>query len=173
MHKLTLAYLMILCCLLAAPVAQAEQLKVPEKLNKSELILVGDAQFSVLFWDIYYSRLYTSSGKYQGVVPKLLFEIHYQRELIDSTIEQWQHLQMPAQAYQAYIPLLTTLWPDIKEGDTLAFVVDQQSSQFYFNGDYLGLIDEQAFAETFLAIWLSPDTSQPKLRQQLIGDIDE
>lgn len=147
---------------------------IPKSLDKSAVQLVGKAQFSVLFWDIYQSRLYTATGEYQGVNAPLIFEINYQRdirkdELIERTIEQWQQLGLLASEYDAYISPLNTLWPDIKQGDTLALRLSNSNSLFYFNDQYLGKIDDPKFAKTFLNIWLSENTSQPRLRKELLG----
>ncbi|WDE04189.1 chalcone isomerase family protein [Thalassomonas viridans] len=147
---------------------------VPEITDKSQLVLVGQAQFSVLFWDIYQSRLYTSSGQFSRDEKPLLFEINYQkdisrRELLSATIEQWQHLAVAEQDYQQYIPRLEALWPDISAGDSLTLFSDHRGSYFYFNGNYLGRITDAEFAGLFLDIWLSPKTSRPRLRQDLLG----
>jgi hypothetical protein len=42
-------------------------------------------------------------------------------------------------------------------------------STFLLNGKPLGSIDDPQFGPSFLAIWLSPDTSRPELRRSLIG----
>lgn len=149
-------------------------ISVPSTLSKSEVQLVGEAQFSVLFWDIYQSRLYTKSGGFKEINSSVVFENHYQinidkQQLIDKTIEQWQKMQIPTQNYQQYIPLLMTLWPDINSGDTLAITVGESSSYFYYNDQYIGMIKDKKFAELFLGIWLSPNTTHPAFRQKLIG----
>ncbi|MCF2949793.1 chalcone isomerase family protein [Paraglaciecola aquimarina] len=136
---------------------------------------VGEATFSVLFWDIYTSKLKTSTGKYplENAEDNLLFQIHYLRDiksedLILRTIEQWQHLGVPEDKYQAYLPRLNTLWPDIKKGDSLALLINNHTSVFYFNDSYLGEITQAEFGQQFLDIWLSEKTSQPKLRLELL-----
>lgn len=139
---------------------------------------VGRAQFSVLFWDIYESRLLTSTGQYQDdSFPKAL-EITYQMDitnanLLEKTIEQWQHLELEEQQYQQYSDELLVLWPNIEEGDTLLLKVEQDKSVFYHNGVLRGEIKDQYFGPMFLAIWLSEKTSQPALREQLIGQLNE
>jgi len=45
-------------------------------------------------------------------------------------------------------------------------------SVFYFNDVKVGSIEEKEFGELFLSIWLSPKTSQKKLRNQLLGEIE-
>ena len=62
------------------------------------------------------------------------------------------------------------MWPDVKENDVLALVLDGgNKSTFLLNGEPLGSIDEPAFGQRFLDIWLSPETSRPELRLALIG----
>ncbi|WP_281556330.1 chalcone isomerase family protein [Thalassomonas sp. RHCl1] len=143
-------------------------------LDRSRLQLVGQAQLSVLFWDIYQSRLYTSSGRFSRDEQQLLFEINYQRdisrkELVSATLEQWQHLDIAESDYQQYLPYLKALWPDVSAGDTLTLFSDGSGSAFYFNGRYLGKIRDEKFAGMFLDIWLSPRTSRPGIRKALLG----
>ncbi len=140
---------------------------------RQDLTVVGKARFSVLFWDIYDSALFSSSGKYQ-TNENFLFEITYLRdiegeELLQRTIEQWQHIGIDAEIYQTYVNQLERLWPDIKAGDQLSLWVTPSESIFFYNQNYLGTIDGNSFGETFTAIWLSPKTSQPKLRKKLLG----
>ena len=145
--------------------------------QRSALILIGQAKFSVLFWDIYNSKFYSSTGHYEVADAKqtLLFEITYlkdisQQELIERTVEQWQHLGLPAKKYQGYIQPLQEIWPDISKGDSLALLVSNQGNQFYFNNHYIGHVDDKEFSQHFLDIWLSRKTSQPKLRRSLLGE---
>ena len=145
-------------------------------LNKNEFITIGEATFTVLFWDIYTSKLLTTSGKYPIAEndDSLLFNINYLKkisndELIERTIEQWQYLGITKEKYQRYIPMLKHIWPNINEGDCLSLLIYQGRSIFYYNKKYLGVIDDVEFGEVFLAIWLSENTSQPSLRDELLG----
>ncbi|WP_181902193.1 chalcone isomerase family protein [Thalassotalea euphylliae] len=148
---------------------------VPAELNnvKNQLMLVGKAKFSVLFWDIYDSALFSASGDYQAQ-NAYLFEITYLREiskadLIERTVEQWQHIGVPENAYAPYLEQLEQLWPNINKGDQLAMWFNGTSTAFYFNQKLQGQIDSPEFSEMFVNIWLSPQTSQPKLRKKLLG----
>lgn len=141
---------------------------------------VGETRFSFLFWDIYQSKLQTSSGQYPVDIEKgsIFYEIQYsiditQENLLESTVEQWQHIGISANVYQKYITELSAIWPDISEGDTLALFVQANHSRFYFNGEYIGKIVEPAFAVDFLAIWLSEKTSEPELRRELLGEVND
>ena len=63
------------------------------------------------------------------------------------------------------------MWPDIKEGDSLSLLIHQGRSVFYFNQQYIGVINPSDFGQIFLAIWLSENTSEPELRRELLGSI--
>ena len=176
MRRLFLAQARRLCSLLLLSVlchsAVADSAKQPDL--KAGLKLIGSAEFSVLFWDLYQSWLYSPNGRFTGVEPGLLFEIRYLRtiskdDLIENTVKQWQHLKVPPERYQAYLPQLQQVWPDIRKGDVLTLKVGAGHTEFYFNQQPAGVIASPDFAALFLDIWLSPQTSEPQLRQQLLG----
>ncbi|MBT1064988.1 chalcone isomerase family protein [Bowmanella sp. Y26] len=142
----------------------------------SELQLIGQAKLRVWFWDVYESALYSQNGVYQaGDYPQAL-SITYLRDiksadLINATREQWQRQGLWSEQAQDWLDQLTAIWPDIRRGDTLVLKVSQEGvSHFYFNNAAIGQIEPPAFANAFLAIWLSNDTEYPELRAQLTGE---
>jgi len=159
--------------------ARLLQDQLPEELDTLAFNKVGSAQFSVLFWDIYNSHLFTKSGRYEENSDQdVIFKIEYLKdisadELIKRTVEQWQHLNYKKSDYEAFIPRLKSLWPNISAGDSLTLYRNNQSTEFYFNNMNIGVIDNEEFYKLFLAIWLSPDTSEPELRQSLIGVVSK
>tara|TARA_B100000809_G_scaffold187606_1_gene185917 strand:+ start:44 stop:604 length:561 start_codon:yes stop_codon:yes gene_type:complete len=145
-------------------------------LKDHNYIQVGETTFSILFWDLYKSKLQTTSGKYpiESENDKLIYMINYLadisgKDLIERTVEQWQHLKINPEKYQAYIPVLEKIWPDIEEGDTLSLHVNNNKSFFYFNNELVGEVEDQEFSQLFLDIWLSEKTSEPELRLELLG----
>ena len=65
---------------------------------------------------------------------------------------------------------LTDLFPDVREGDRLTGVQRPgQSVAFFANGRATGELRDADFARRFFSIWLAPISSQPQLRQQLLG----
>ncbi|MBU2918517.1 chalcone isomerase family protein [Psychrosphaera sp. F3M07] len=150
--------------------------KLPDDLTDIGYVQVGNATFTFLFWDIYNSRLFTKTGKYDDNSGQdLLFKINYLKdisadELIKRTVEQWQHLKYDESKYQHYIPKMKSIWPDIKSGDSLTLYRKNQTTIFYFNNEEVGNINDKSFSNLFLDIWLSNNTSQPKLRKLLIGE---
>jgi len=159
----------------------ANEIILPDNVKNTfdirPFVSIGEATFSVLFWDIYKSRLLTTTGSYpiEASQDSLLFDINYltdisSKDLIKRTIEQWQHIGIATDKYTMYLPILSSIWPDIKDGDSLSLLIEQDRSIFYFNNTYIGVINNKDFGQMFIDIWLSEKTSQPRLRRDLLGD---
>ena len=65
---------------------------------------------------------------------------------------------------------MSDLFPDVKRGDRITGLhVPGVGARFYLNDRLLGDIADEAFSRAFFGIWLSPKTSQPRMRETLIG----
>lgn len=146
---------------------------------QADLKLVGESRLSVLWWDIYEAALYNPEGRYQGLQPPLLLKLSYLRDidkddLIDASRDELQRLQaengLDDRAIEKGLSDLRTIWPDIQEGDSLSFYLQQGGSRFYFNDELIGQISNDRFAQAFIAIWLSDNSAYPQLSQQLRGE---
>ena len=74
----------------------------------------------------------------------------------------------PAQATR-WTQAMSKLFPDVKRGDRITGVhVPGSGARFYLNGRLLGEVADDAFSRLFFGIWLSPKTSQPRMRETLI-----
>lgn len=169
---------LLLILLSMASVVQANTMQ-GNQLSPSlsaQLKPVGQGVMSWLFIDIYQISLYSQSGDYQPLHYPQALTIHYhksidQQRLIDATMEQWQQQNLDATLYQPWLSRLQRIWPNIENGDRLTLYVSKSGkSDFYHNQLLLGSIDNPAFSEAFLGIWLAKNTSQPSLRKQLIGE---
>ncbi|MCH1925133.1 chalcone isomerase family protein [Shewanella sp. C32] len=141
---------------------------------------VGQASLSWLWFDVYHSTLRTPSGQYDGQQAPLALQIRYQREisaqeLLDATSEQWQKLGYSTEQIAPWLKQLSAIFPNVTEGDQLVYVSAGEAGDFYYQAKHqsgfklLGQVTEPALNQAFIAIWLSPQTEYPKLRQQLIG----
>jgi hypothetical protein len=64
---------------------------------------------------------------------------------------------------------MASLFPDVTKGQRLAGVnLPGIGARFYFNGEFLGSVDDPAFAQAFFAIWLDERTRAPQLRENLL-----
>lgn len=143
--------------------------------TQPHLQLVGEARLSVLFRDVYDSRLYTEDGRYREGQRPLRLEIRYLMDfkvdtLVEQTAKEWDHLKVDHPNRKDWLKQLHALWPDVDKGDTITLELgDNQASHFYLNDVPLGSVDDAAFGRHFVAIWLSPDTSRPRVREALLG----
>lgn len=143
----------------------------------SGLQMVGEARLSVLFWQVYDSRLFTETGRYREGERPLRLEIEYLMDirsdaLVEQTAEEWDHLAVDHPKRDDWLQRLGELWPDVSKGDTITLALDTENrARFYLNGELLGDMNDPDFGEHFVAIWLSPDTSRPKLREALLGSL--
>ena len=63
---------------------------------------------------------------------------------------------------------MTKIFPDVAAGQTLAGIHLANSTRFYFEGRFIGAIEDPAFGHAFFAIWLDPRSSASKLRTELL-----
>lgn len=169
------AAVLLLCLALVVPVAQATDWLAWRK--------VGDATLTWGPFTVYTSQLRTPDGRYDRENQDQALIITYARdidrdELVEATRDQWQAqgiLQREPRS-EAWLQMLRSLWPDVRQGAQLAFVLDDGQGQFWYRASAaqkafipLGPRQSEAFSTRFLAIWLDPRTQYPELRQQLIG----
>jgi hypothetical protein len=168
-------HLLLSLSLLLATTAQATTEAPANQPPTTQLKIVGEGKMSYLFWDIYNLKLYTATGNYEGLIKDTALEFNYLRdiksiELVNETENQWRELKLDVHPEEAkWLAQLKTLWPDITEGDQLIFYInDKGYSEFYYNGKYTGVIESVEFSDRFKQIWLSEDTTAPKVRQKLL-----
>ncbi|WP_232312709.1 chalcone isomerase family protein [Enterovibrio coralii] len=95
-------------------------------------------------------------------------------DLLDATVEQWEHLGISSADIASWVPEMDGKWPDVNKGDRLIYVFNGEQGTFYYqpkNGDVSlsGHLNDSALAKAFSDIWLSPNTSYPSVRLALIG----
>jgi hypothetical protein len=65
---------------------------------------------------------------------------------------------------------MTKIFPDVKQGDTLVGVsVPGKEARFYSREKFIAAVPDPEFAKAFFGIWLSEKTSEPRLRERLLG----
>ena len=107
----------------------------------------------------------------------LALELQYARTLQGKLIAERSLVEMqrfgavPEADAARWLASMTQLFPDVARGDRLTGVHrPMEAARFYFNGKLLGEVRESDFARRFFSIWLSPQTSEPKLRLALLGN---
>lgn len=148
--------------------------------------LVGQATFSVLWFDVYHASLFHPSGTFSfNELKGTRLELNYLRnierdELVKRTREQWQKMDIQlTEQHEAWLQQLKEMWPNLKKGDSLLFeVAENGAGMFEFktaNGNYqpIGAIVSLTFSTDFLAIWLAERQQNRAFRRALLGSTPE
>lgn len=167
-------------CLLADSVSAFNNIDATYKNETStktippyQFILVGEGNMRWLWFNIYQAKLSTPSGTYLPEKWPLSLELIYTRnisrtKLIETTESEW--IRQGISYQEQWLTKLTEIWPDISINDNLTLYVDRCGhSQFSYNGHFLGKVNDAEFTTAFTSIWLSENTLNPTLRNQLIG----
>jgi hypothetical protein len=139
--------------------------------------IIGEGTLKVFFMEIYDLRLiadsptfswqnkfkldfiYTRDLKKDSVIKSSIKELRRQSSVSESDIESWQgYLEQSIKSVQQGTHA-TVLWNP--EGHV---------TFHYENGDPT-TIEDEGFARAFLNIWLGEETSQPKLRSEILGNL--
>lgn len=165
----------LLCGVLLGAMSPTQASTLPGALLDPP-VLVGEGRLSMLFWDIYTIRLYTESGRFDREQPFAL-SLNYLRAVDGQTIAETSIALIAKQSgvdqgkLSDWERALSLLFPDIAKGDHLVGYQDAASgSRFFLNGDPLGAITDLELSRRFFDIWLSEETSEPRLRRALLGE---
>ena len=65
---------------------------------------------------------------------------------------------------------MNKIFPNVKNGDHITGVYSpSQKAAFFFNQKYIGELTDIELSKKFFGIWLSPLTSEPKMRLHLLA----
>ena len=140
--------------------------------------LAGQGTLRFLGFEIYQARLWVSSGFQPDnyAAQPLALELAYQRDFTARSIAQRSIEEMrrlgPFTDQQAtrWQQALQAALPDIKAGDQLTGVYRPGAGAvFQLQGRTVGEVADPEFARLFFGIWLSPKTSEPRLREALLA----
>ncbi|HBC56721.1 MAG TPA: hypothetical protein DCZ03_06100 [Gammaproteobacteria bacterium] len=149
--------------------AMADSTKVLEEWQQ-----IGSGTLKYIGFRLYTASYYENGSDSDPQGRALRIQYHRtikQEQLLTATEKIWQRMgELPDAQIEDYIARLGSIWPTVEENDELIFLVDSQGvGAFYFNGEYLGEIEDPQLSEAFLGIWLSPKTPNTKLRSALLG----
>lgn len=172
------AHLFMAAALLIGSAASAQPLALGSMLQ--EQTRTGTARLRYWGFDVYDARLQVAQGFDIQRFEEQRFglELSYLRgfkgaDIAERSIEEMKGLAAldPEQA-RRWQQAMSTLFPDVRRGDRLTGVhVPGRGARFYVNGQWLGEVADDAFSRLFFGIWLSPRTSQPRLREALIQSL--
>lgn len=140
--------------------------------------LQGTARMRFLGLHIYDARLWVGAQPIATEWAGLPFalELQYARSLKGEQIaerslkEMRRQGEIPELAAERWLGNMKQLFPDVDAGDRITGLnVPGTGVRFFVNGSFRGEPRDADFARVFFGIWLSPRTSEPALREALLG----
>jgi hypothetical protein len=163
--------------------ATTAEMPPPEvSANLREAQLLGQGRLRFMGLRVYEARLWVPSGieatnvKAQWNAQSLALDIRYQRALKGALIaersleEMRRQGEIAADTAQRWLGAMTTLFPDVDKDSRLTGLnVPDMGARFFVGGAMRGEVRDPEFARYFFGIWLSPKSSEPSLRDALLG----
>jgi hypothetical protein len=170
----------LLAALAAAPLAARANVTLPPEVG-SELPgarLLGSGRLTFLGLHVYDARLWTADEFAADRFDRhaLALELQYGRSLYGRLIAERSLEEMKRQGGfseqqgERWLASMSQTFPDVGKGDRITGVQRPgQSTRFFLNGALRGELRDAEFTRLFFGIWLAPQTSEPRLRQSLLG----
>lgn len=140
--------------------------------------LLGNGRLTFLGLHIYDARLWTVDGFAADSFERhpIALELIYGRTLYGKLIAERSLDEMKRiggfsdEQGERWLASMKQTFPDVAKGDRITGVQrPQEAARFFHNGALRGELRDADFTRRFFGIWLSPQTSEPKLRQSLLG----
>jgi hypothetical protein len=142
----------------------------------SELTKRGEAVMRFFGLKVYDIRLWTKA-KAPADTDLFALELVYDlglkgTEIAKRSIEEKRKLGYNDEAKLAkWLDAMSKVFPDVKKNDSLIGVsVPGKGARFYSQDKFIAEIADPEFAKAFFDIWLSPKSSEPKLRARLLNE---
>jgi len=176
------AMLVLAALPMAAVAGRTPQALPPElKAELRDARLVGEATLRYLGLHVYDIRLWTEADFSVRELQRstLALELLYARALdgksiAERSLKEMQGLdRIDGLQGERWLQQMRHIFPNVKKGDRITGVQRPgEAAHFFVNGQPRGEVRDAEFTRLFFGIWLSPRTSQPKLREALLGTRD-
>jgi hypothetical protein len=141
--------------------------------------LRGQGSYTWFGLHIYEARLFVGAEGLdldRWTRSEFALELRYSRTLKGAAIAQRSVEEMQALGYanhvrrDIWLARMREIFPDVHEGQTLTGVSRLGiGTEFLFNGETVGIVEDADFGHAFFGIWLDPRTSAKDLRARLLG----
>jgi hypothetical protein len=162
--------------------ASAAQVGVPLPAELTSALpaahTLGTGRLRFLGMGIYDARLWVSSGFNASAYAQspLALELGYLRSLSGKLIaerslkEMRRQGSLPAEREQAWLQAMQAAFPDVNAGDRITGLhTPGVGARFWFNGQPRPAVPDAEFSRLFFGIWLSDVSSEPQMRERLLG----
>jgi hypothetical protein len=140
--------------------------------------LSGQGKLTFFGLHVYDARLWVQDGFKASdfLRAPLALELEYARTLYGKMIAErsLEEMKRGGDVTEAkageWLAQMKALFTDVNKGDRITGVqVPGVATRVFINGKLRGEVRDPEFTKLFFGIWLSPRTSEPKLRDALLG----
>jgi len=158
--------------------AQSTGLPAPisaDVLGDKTLTRRGEAVMRFFGLKVYDIRLWTPNRPHREdevFALELIYDLGLKgAEIAKRSAEEMRKIGYTDEAkLKRWTEIMTKVFPDVKQGDTLVGVsVPGKEARFYSREKFIAAVPDPEFAKAFFGIWLSEKTSEPRLRERLLG----
>ena len=149
---------------------------LPEVVKESSaLSLRGEGSLKFFGLKVYDARLWTPQKAHSAAdvfALQLVYDMAFKgREIAERTVGEMRKVGYgEEQKLKRWGEEMMRVFPDVKKGDTLVGVsIPGKGVKYYSRDKLIGSIDDAEFVKAFFDVWLSEKTSEPKLREKLLG----
>ena len=135
--------------------------------------LVGEVNYSHLFWDLYDAKLFSETGDFEEnkFALVLKYNTKISREsVVKETINQLKkQKEYTEEELDELRTLLKNTFKDIKVDDTFIGIRENNTAYFYFKHEKVLETKDLEFINLFFNIWLREDSQNPAFTKNLLG----
>ena len=135
--------------------------------------LVGEVNYSHLFWDLYDAKLFSETGDFEE--NKFALVLKYNTKISRKSVvkEPINQLKKQKKYTEEELDELRTLlkntFKDIKVDDTFIGIRENNTAYFYFKHEKVLETKDLEFINLFFNIWLREDSQNPAFTKKLLG----
>ena len=135
--------------------------------------LVGEVNYSHLFWDLYDAKLFSETGDFEENKFALVLKYNTKisrKSVVKETINQLKkQKEYTEEELDELRTLLKNTFKDIKVDDTFIGVKENNTAYFYFKHEKVLETKDLEFINLFFNIWLREDSQNPAFTKKLLG----
>ena len=135
--------------------------------------LVGEVNYSHLFWDLYDAKLFSETGDFEENKFALVLKYNTKisrKSVVKETINQLKkQKEYTEEELDELRTLLKNTFKDIKVDDTFIGIKENNTAYFYFQHEKVLETKDLEFINLFFNIWLREDSQNPAFTKKLLG----
>lgn len=135
--------------------------------------LVGEVNYSHLFWDLYDAKLFSETGDFEENKFALVLKYNTKisrKSVVKETINQLKkQKEYTEEELDELRTLLKNTFKDIKVDDTFIGIKENNTAYFYFKHEKVLETKDLEFINLFFNIWLREDSQNPAFTKKLLG----